>query len=89
MSKNDKKTSILTFAAIVAMDAAAQIGLYRDHVVKPFGTLAKAKDNIVELCLRPNTSSRFADPCAWQIRGLQPSAFGPSNAYDAWTCAHI
>ena len=48
MSKNDKKASILTFAVIAAMDAAAQIELYRANVVKPFGTLAKAKDNIVE-----------------------------------------
>lgn len=43
-----KAKTILTFAAITAMDAAAQIGLYRDTVVKPFGSLAKAKDTIVE-----------------------------------------
>jgi hypothetical protein len=44
---NKPKTTILTSAAIMAMDVAAQIALYRDHVVKPFGNLAKAKDAIV------------------------------------------
>ncbi len=41
------------------------------------------------LCHSPKTALRFSAPCAWQIRGLQPSAFGASKAYDAWTSAHI